>query len=454
MSQPPLLDRILHTVPRRYRLADLNAPPAGADADDPAVLLAIAIEQARIAVHGGHEPDPAHRRQFLDALARMIAEGMRADGGDPAFQAMVLRHRTPHVREYASLAAHAEQDRRVVLATVNAIAHPAKLARVEPGLQRDALMQLQTHAAAAAWTALADCARHLVRDAAQQHDAGRTRSLLRLADGPELARLQRMSMLASDALVQQYRILWDRHGPRSGTSAATARGNAAQQRGAAVEALASRAIHALARRLNEADAGHARHCVVTSMRVPASIPGSPDRAKSEWDVVLLRQAQADDGAPAWDVCLLVEVKASPDAATTDFPRLLRGLSLLASAETDAIYTFATRQGEVRLTGASLAALPADQRDPCRQVLYCSDAPADAPRLLSAASRMQLLSAEASLAYAGRLAGRQPVAASDLAPVWQSLLTSPRWTPVLNQYPTLRNVRELMVHIDDLAAANP
>ncbi|MFP3615487.1 3-deoxy-D-arabino-heptulosonate 7-phosphate synthase, partial [Paraburkholderia sp. SIMBA_050] len=35
---------------------------------------------------------------------------------------------------------------------------------------------------------------------------------------------------------------------------------------------------------------------------------------------------------------------------------------------------------------------------------------------------------------------------------QALLTQPQWHAVLHQYPSLRQVRELMVAIDDLRAA--
>src|SRR5690606_8219686 len=124
-------------------------------------------------------------------------------------------------------------------------------------------------------------------------------------------------------------------------------------------------------------------------------------------------------------------------ATTDFPRLLRGLRLLAHARKDATYPAATRQGEVKLRGASLSTLPANEDDLAATVLYCCNAPADAaPRLLSAASRMQLLSSQASLTFASKLADNQPADARDLEPVWQHLLASPRWNPVLHQYATL------------------
>ncbi|KAG1257227.1 hypothetical protein G6F65_015994 [Rhizopus arrhizus] len=98
------------------------------------------------------------------------------------------------------------------------------------------------------------------------------------------------------------------------------------------------------------------------MLVPASIPASAERAKSEWDAVLLRQTRTDAATPVWDVCLLLEAKASIDAATADLPRLQRGLRLLAHADDNAVYPFQTRQGVMHLRGASLRALPADPSD--------------------------------------------------------------------------------------------
>ncbi|NTX20193.1 3-deoxy-D-arabino-heptulosonate 7-phosphate synthase, partial [Burkholderia cepacia] len=141
------------------------------------------------------------------------------------------------------------------------------------------------------------------------------------------------------------------------------------------------------------------------------------------------------------------------AATTDLPRLLRGLTLLAQADPDTIYSFETHQGTVRVHGASLRALTTDDAALQREVLYCCDASADAtPRLLGAASRMQLLSAQASLEYASALAQQPHTAPDSLGVVWHALLTMPQWHAVLHQYPSLRQVRELMVAIDDLRAA--
>lgn len=448
-SMPFLLDQTLRAVARRYRLPAI--PAAGGPQSDPATALAIAIEQARKDVAGGVMPDAASKRFFVEALARLIHDAMRAERGDPVFQAMVLRHRAPRVREHASLCAHADQDRREVRAAINAIAHPGKQQRMPPGPQSEALAQLHAAADAASWPALSENARRIATMPELPAESPLRHGLARLLDGPALTRLMRLHDLASDELVQQYQSLWDRQGPQSGSLEAAEQGSVARQRGAAVEALTAQALEALAHALEE-ETGHS-YRVVTSMRVPAAIPGSAERAKTEWDAVLLRQASIDDAAPIWDVCLLAEAKASAVAAATDLPRLLRGMRLLAQADEQVVYPFSCQQGTVRLNGASLKALTTDEASLASTVLYCCDAPAEAaPRLLAAPSRMQLLSAQASLEFASRLADGQAADAQDLEPVWQQLLESPRWAAVLDQYRTLRLGRELMVHTEDLSAA--
>lgn len=413
----------------------------------------MAIEQARQAVAHGKVPDDSLKRRFADALADMVREAIHPDSGDAAFRAMVLRHRAAPVREFASLSARAEGDRREVLAAVNSLAHPNRLQRMAPGWQRDALADLHASAAASSWSALRGIAQRLIDSPDNGNDSPVALALTRLLDNPAVQRLQRIEALEADALVRQYVSLWDRVGPRPGSATAVAQGVSAQQRGAGAEALAAQALEVLARRLNEAEANHAPYRVVTSLRVPASIPASHERAKTEWDVVLLRRAGPVDGMPAWDVCLLVEVKASVDAATTDFPRLLRGIRLLAHAKEDAAYAFGSHQGTVYLRGAALGALSASESNLRRTVLYCCDARAEtAPRLLSAASRMQLLSADESLVLASHLAASQHADVRDLEPLWLALLEAERWKTVLNQYSTLRQVRELMVHTEDLLCA--
>lgn len=449
---PPLLIEILRIVARRYRVPAIAAASLQTRQGSPATMLAIAIEQARCAVAGGNAPDAALKHLFTEALARMIHEAMGAERADPAFQAMVLRHQATQVREYASLSAHSIQDRRLIHASVNAIAHAAKRRRIPPGEQRHALAGLHASALSASWSALCGAARRLLAMPGIAHEPALEAALARLLDCPALARLQRMEALASDELVQQYQILWGRHGPRSGSPTAIAQGSASQQRGAAVEAVAMQALDALARGLNKTE-GAPSYRVVTSMRVPAAIPASAERAKSEWDAVLLRQAPSANATFVWDVCLLVEAKASPDAATTDLPRLLRGVRLLAHAEESVVYPFETRQGTVPVRGASLRALSTDESALARTVLYCCDTPAEeTPRLLSAASRMQLLSAPASLRFAASLAEKHAADPHDLGTVWDQLLESSRWRAVLHQYPMRRQVRELMVHIEDLLDA--
>ncbi|MDF8363929.1 3-deoxy-D-arabino-heptulosonate 7-phosphate synthase [Achromobacter anxifer] len=455
MPLPPphaLLGATLRRAARRYRVPAISRIPV--DDAPPATALAVAIEQARLSLVSGSAPPDTLKQTFLDALARLIRDALSESDGDPVFQAMLLRHRLAPVREYASLSAAAAQDRREIIAAANAIAHPAKVERMPAGPARDAMAALQTASASEAWTALPDAARLLLSLPADPQANGTPSSaaLDRLLGNPALARLQRLDALLADADVRRYRALWDQQGPRPGSATAYAQGNASRQRGAAVEALALQALEALARSLNDAQ-DETIYRAVSSMRVPPSIPANADRAKSEWDGALLRRAAGDDPTPAWDLCLLLEAKASADAVATDFPRLQRGLRLLAHAEPGVRYAFSTRQGVCPLRGESLRALPADGPELETTVLYFCDGPADAiPRLLSAASRMQLLSAQPSLEFAGRLAQGLDAAAQTLEPVWHLLLESAQWTSVLQQYPTLCQARELMVHPDDLMAA--
>lgn len=450
---PALLAQTLRRVERRYRLPPLVTPASLTDAHSPATVLAVAIEAARKAVASAHVPDAALERLFVDALAQMIRHAMREEGGDAMLQATVLRHREAQVREYAELAASADQDRRAIHAAVNAIAHPAKLERQPPGAQRDALARLQAAASSASWADLVQILTRLQESPEIAASPALARDIAKLASQNALAHLLRIDALAADERVRQYRALLERNGPRPGSAQAIAQGTRSQQRGAAVEMLAMQALDALAQRLNDADPAGPPYRVVTSMRVPSAIPGSHERAKTEWDAVLLERVQGDDGDDVWNVRLLVEAKASVDAATTDLPRLLRGLRLLAHADVDRVYGFETQQGHVKLNGASLHALSTDDAALRDAVLYCCDAPAEMPpRLLGAASRMQLLSAHPSVGFANALAEHRAANPHALAPIWQALLESPHWHSVLHQYPMLGQVRDLMVHTDDLMAA--
>lgn len=461
--RPPVLDDILRSVARRYRVPsvpDLFPPP---ESNNPATALAVAIEQARAALARGETPDEISRLAFLEALSLMIRDAMRPEQGDPAFQAMVLQHRAAHVREYASLLARADQDRRVIRSAVNAVAHPAKQARASSDRQAKTMARLHELAFSAAWKKLADATRAVLELPDIVVDPPLARGIARIRGEAALDRLQRLKELEPDALVQRYLSLRDRNGPRPGSAGAATQGTASRQRGAEVENLAMQALQALAQKLDREEGSAGSYHVVTSLRVPASLSTNAERAKSEWDAVLLRRAESGEGS--WDVLLLVEAKASVEAATTDLPRLLRGLRLLSQADGDTIYTFETRQEAVRLRGTSLSALKAVEAaimgkaeakntDPLkRTVLYFCDAPAEAnPRLLSPASRMQLLSAQASLRFANKLAQGHDASPQDLLPVWQDLLESSQWRGVLHQYQALHQVRELMVHADDLMAA--
>lgn len=449
---PALLDRILRTVHRRYRLASLAHPAASTDAASPAADIAAAIEAARAALAAGEPVAPALRRSFIDALARMIREAVDRRSGDPAFQAAVLRHDAARVREYASLSAHAEQDRRTLRSTVNSLAHPAKRERLAHAWQRDTLAELHAAAFAGTWAGFRDTLQRLRMRAEMAADAAFARELDKLTSSAALERLLRIDALAADPQVCEYRALIAHHGPASGSTLAVAQGATSHRRGAAVEASAAHALDALAQRL-DADDAQRTYRVVTSMRVPSSIPGRHDRAKTEWDAVLLDRARDEGPEAAWHVRFLVEAKASADAATTDLPRLLRGLTLLAQADRATIYGFDTREGTVRVHGASLAALTTDEAALQREVIYCCDAGAEVtPRMLSAASRMQLLSAQASLDYASALARGADADAQTLGVIWDALITMPPWRAVLHQYATLRQVRELMVRVDDLLTA--
>ena len=456
----PLLDHALRRTVRRYRAPALPAGLDDARVRGPATALSVAIEHARTALAAGSTPADAVRTLFLDALARLIAEAMRplqerGDDrcGDPAFQAMVLRHRSPEVREYASLSAHIDRDRRAVRAAVNALAHPEKTQRRSPGPTREALLVLHAASDASDWTRVSELIAPLRENPDVRAEPALHRGLERLSGEAALTRLQRFDALTPEALVVRYRALWESRGPAAGSERAAASGAGAQHRGDAVEALATEALGTLVSRMN-AEAGAPRYRVATSLRIPPSFPGDAQRAKSEWDVALLRRHDGDvNVGEDWDLCLLVEAKASPDAATTDLPRLLRGLRLLAQADIDTTYAFASNDGEVRLRGASLSALPTEEGDLARAALYCCDGAEErAPRLLNAASRMQLLSAEASLDFAVLLEDGAPANPQLLLPVWRLLLEAPAFTAVLRQYVTLRAVRELMVHPRDLQAA--
>ena len=163
-------------------------------------------------------------------------------------------------------------------------------------------------------------------------------------------------------------------------------------------------------------------------------------------------ARANDNAsetPLWDVCLLIEAKASVDAATTDLPRLLRGLRL-AQAEPDASIP-APRSKAVRLRGASLRAAAGNGESGRRRAVLLRRARRN---LDAGAQRRQPCSCcpRRPAAYATLLAAGEPADARMLEPLWQDLRQNPRWQAMLNLGATRRLARELMVHPDDLLAS--
>lgn len=448
MPTSALLRAILHAVPRRYRVSG----PAGVLApDDHAGALARLIERLHAVVGAGGAPETSWQDAFVTALDGLIREALRPNGGDPAFQAAVLAHRSPQVRAYLALRRQASADARKVRAAADAVAHPRKPARLPPGPARMLLAQLHAATTAGAWRQAAQASQALpaMSEIAAVEDLAL--ALRTLRDDPALVRLCRAEALGSDPDVRRYESIRARLGPRAGSDEAEAQALLARQRGIAVEAMAARALEAVAAYLDRAAAPAAapRYRVVTSLRVPAGLAADTDRAKTEWDAVLLRRA---DTAPLWDVCLVVEAKASVEAATTDLPRLLRGLRLLAGARPEQAYAFATQQGTIQVRGASLAGLPVTEAALADQVLYCCDAPADGPHAgLNAAGRMQLLSAPTCLAYAAALSQGQSVDRRDLIPLWQALRHDDRWRPVRTLAAMRQLARSLMVHPDDLLA---
>src|SRR5690606_21410629 len=112
------LEAFLAGVPRRYRLpplpplSALDATQDGRASESLSTVLAVCVEHARMAMLRGEQADDGLKQRFLDALAALIRDAMQESGGDAAVQALVLRHQSKAVREYAGLATHAAQQRR------------------------------------------------------------------------------------------------------------------------------------------------------------------------------------------------------------------------------------------------------------------------------------------------------------------------------------------------------
>lgn len=449
-------EQFLRDLPRRYRLAELTdlddaLNPPLPESNHHAARLATVLEQARRTLTAGIPPGHDLEQAFVRAMAGMIQEAAEKDSGDPVFQAMALEWESPTVSEYTAALSYFQQDKRQVQTLADAIAHPGKLVQQPLGPLRDALKRLHRAVTAQHWADVHHNAQQALTLPEVGHSDTLGDTLKQLHDAPALARLTRLEALEEQTSVQRYQTLRAQQGPLANSRAAARQGAEGRRRGMSVETLTAQALRAIADKLNASSAGaDAPYRVITSMYVPASLAAGRSSAKTEWDVVLLKQmADARPGAATYDIALLIEAKASPDAVGTDFPRLLRGLRLLAEAKPDQCYVFRAREGEFTLRGASLSTLPTELADLATTVLYCSNAPADPnPRLLSAASRMKLLSAPESLAFAAALTNEQRPDTRLLQTLWQQVLTAPEWKLVLNQTLALRQARELMVHTDD------
>jgi len=447
--RPPdaLLLAALRAAPRRYRLPPLPQDLAAAAAADPETALAFAIEGARLAGHRRTPPPAGLQDLFTRSLATLIRAALATQGGDPAFQALVLRTRDPLVHEYVALAGQAPADRRMVRSATDALAHPGKLRGMAAGPRRDALARLHGLAAAGAWAALAREGEHLPdRDTVGEALAAAANAL---TGHPALARLVRNDALLQHDGVQRYLALCGQRGPAAGSDAAAAQGRASARAGEAGEQATVRAFREIVGRLDRAEPPADRLRVVRGLRTTRGFPGAATKAKEEWDAALVR---ADHGGPA-DIVLLAEVKAVPAAATPDFSRLHRGLQRLAQASADRAYAFASADGELQVAGESLRRLQPRGRALPPHVIYCCCAPAEVqPQMLSAASKAVLLAEPASLAFADQFARGAAPHEAMLAPVWQALLTAPRLRSALHQDETSRAVREAMLHPGDLLAA--
>lgn len=447
-SADTLLLAALRDTPRPYRLPPLprdadSARAAGVDA-----ALAFAIEAARAGAAQDSPPDDGIGELFTWALAQLIRAALAAEGGDPAFQALVLRAQHAEVEEHVRLEAQAHADRRAVRTATDAIAHPGKLRGFQPGALRDALSRLHHLAGAGPWTHLRQQAESLL--AMPDLDAQMDAALRAMLSSPALERLERGSALLPLHGVRRYRALCEQRGPLAGSHAAAAQGRASARAGDAAEEATLRPFRRIAALLEQHDPAGARHRVLGSLRTPRGFPGDVGKAKDEWDAVIVR-ATASAGAVA--ITLLAEVKASPTAATSDFPRLLRGLQRLAHASAGTVYRFRSSDGEVGVRGDSLRRLHPHGGDLPAEVIYCCSAAAEPqPQLLSAATKAVLSSEAASIAFAQRIAAGASPPQEDLLPVWEDLATEPRLRSALHQYETASAARAAMVHPEDLLAA--
>lgn len=445
-----LLLAALRAAPRRYRMPPLPAGIEAAKEGGAEAVLAFAIEAARVAQEQGGPPLAAAKGLFTRALAELIRTALRPEVGDPAFQAQVLEAREPAVGEHVRLLAQAGADRRGVRSALDAIAHPGKLRHLEASATKDALSRLHRLAQAGEWPELRQALGQWLAQPPSEGDPGRE-VLEALHASPGLGRLERGRALLGHDAVQRYQVLRERCGPPAGSDAALAKGRAATRVGAQAEALTAQAFQRVAELLNRRQQDLVRYRVVQGLRMPGGFPGEAGRAKDEWDVAIVRGADAEGPA---DLVLLAEVKASPAAATPDFSRLVRGLQRLARVDAEAVPAFPCAGGTVRIAGRSLRGLHLhDSRSLLPQVIYCCTAPPGSPvQVLAPASRAVLLAEPASIAFACRLAQGGSPGHESLDPVWEALSTEPRLRATLHQYETARRVREAMLQPQDLVSA--
>jgi hypothetical protein len=442
-----LLLAALRTAPRRFRLPPLPADVPAAAASEPATAIAFALEAARVAHARRCAPAPDVPPLFTRALAELIGQALLPQHGDPGFQALVLQAGDASVDEFVRVAAARIADRRTVRATIDAIAHPGKLAGLPAGAWTQALQRLHQLAMASSWRELRRAIDQALTESGDV--AGRQRAALAalLAD-PALLRLERGEALQQGGSVRRYRALCERRGASAGSAAAASQGRAAAHAGAAAETAAVRALDDVAAQLNRHAGTDACH-VLRNLRTPAGFPGAQRHGKQEWDAAIGRRI---DGGRV-EIVLLAEVKSSPAAATPDLPRLMRGLQRLAEAGAAGDQVLAAADGGARVSGASLQRLqPLDTAVPANVVYCCSAAPEPDPQVLAAAAKGALLADPASLAFAQRLLGGAAPSPAELAPLWQAVTTEPRWRGTLRQFETATAVREAMLHPDDLAAA--
>ncbi|MCC2634673.1 MAG: hypothetical protein K0S48_2559 [Ramlibacter sp.] len=423
-----LLDALV-IAPRRYRMAVLPPDAASAEAAGAETAIAWALEVRR------RSEDAAQAGElFTRQLAELIRAALVPGGGDPAFQALVLRSMEPEVEEYVRLAAKEAADRRVVRSAVDAVAHPGKLRDGVDGELRDALAKLHELSKSQAWPEL-----RKGMEALAPRLRGDDVSL------QALDRLEKGTALRQSPAVQRYLALCEQRGPQAGTDAALASGRASARAGDVAEAATVDALRDIAELMNALEGGHR---VVRGLRTPRGFPGAAGKAKDEWDAAIVREFQGEA-----DVLLLVEVKAAPAAATPDFTRLARGLERLAEAGREGAWEFASADGPVRIAADALRRLqPPGRALPAHVIYACTAEPESRPQLLGAATRAVLLAEPASVAFARDLARGGSASHERLASVWEDLARAPRLRSALHQYDTARLVREAMLHPQDLLAA--